>query len=171
MAGKFVTGALKLNGTIIQDVMEFTPVNLQWEDLEFDNLGSKFNSFNHFKLKETNGTIKLSAPLSAETYSQFWDTNNVYELMSTNVYTQVDESTLAQSEFGYYEIMRVVFGGVSRSAVKNGDGGEIEIPFKLVSLTILDKNNQETFYYNVITNALRLNGDDKRTTSDQLIGK
>jgi hypothetical protein len=170
MPSKFVVGELILNGSRIKNMVEFTPVNLQWDDLDFDNLATKFTTFNNFKLRETNGMLKIQGPLEAGTMAQFWDVNNIFELMSTNVYSEVDETTMLQAEAGHYEIMRVQFGGVAPQARTNGDGGDMEIPFKIISMTMKDRYNQETFYHNVVTNALRLNGVDKRTASNQILG-
>lgn len=170
MPSKFVVGTLRLNGSRIKNVVEFTPIPTQWEDLTFDNLASKFDTFNNFKLKETAGMVKIQGPLDAATQAQFYDVNTVFELMSTNVYAEVDETTMQQTEAAYYEIMRVQFGGVARSAVTNGEGGEMEIPYKLISITKKDRNNKEIIYLNVVTNALRLNGVDKRAGSNEILG-
>ena len=93
MPNKFVVGELTLNGSRLPNIVEFTPPNLQFEDLEFENLASKFSTYNNFKLRETNGMVRIQGPLDAETMALLWNVNSVVELMSSNVYANVDETS------------------------------------------------------------------------------
>ena len=171
MPSKFITGELILDGVRLPNVVEFTPVKMEWEDLNFDNLGSKVELYNDYKLKELAGTIKISGPMTAPQMSKLYNSKSVVELMSTNLYSEADELSLDVEEVGHYEMYRVVFGGVAGASRTNGEGGDFEVPYKMLSKTILDRYNQETFFYDVRSNALRLDGIDQRTEANRILGK